>query len=118
MPNDSRSIAQNLTATLSPISAAGSASAPAPVGNYGPQRVMIERSSGSYWTVTQPDASGKYPLKVARELQKCMDREREEPYSSVTNIVSFENRAPRDGDSDDDSSAFPQVAGGDRAAKK
>ena len=79
---------------------------------------MIARSSGPYWRVIQPDASGKYPPDVARELQKCMDREREEPYSSITDIINFENRAPRDGDSDDDSSAFPQVAGGDKAAEK
>ena len=79
---------------------------------------MIEHSSGPYWRVIQPDASGKYPPEVARELQKCVDREREEPYSSVTNIGNFENIAPRDDDSDDDSSAFPQVAGGDKAAKK
>ena len=76
---------------------------------------MIECSSGPYWRFIQPDASGKYPPEVARELQKCMDRGREEPQ---TDIINFENRAPRDGDSDDDSSAFPQVAGGDKAAEK
>lgn len=40
-----------------------------------------------------------------------MDRGREE---SQTDIINFENRAPTDGDSDEDSSALPQFAGGVR----